>query len=107
LHAHARSQNERRYQFFSHFHILVLLLLVVRCFIRHAPHWVPDLFHFYTGKSGRQRFFLIIFFLSFTMFRPMRTLMDAHLQDIYTDIKQASTSFITFFNFFLRGYFAC
>ena len=39
------------------------------------------------------------------MFRPMRTLMDAPLQDFYTDIKQASTSFITFFNFFLVGVF--
>jgi len=65
--------------FFLIFIFSFLLLLVVRCFIRHAPHWVPDLFNFYTGIKQASTIFINYFVLSFTMFRPMRTLLDAHL----------------------------
>jgi hypothetical protein len=40
------------------------------------------------------------------MFRPMRTLLGASFEStIYTGTKQASTTFITFFNIFFWGVF--
>ena len=67
------------------------------------PVWVPNLNHFYTGIRRASTIFLIILF-SVVLFHPMRTLLGASFENtIYTGTKQASTTFITFFNIFLRG----